>query len=83
MKNEICNAKSKMRPNHRNFVILGVIICLLIALMSPFIASSNPDGLEKSAEQIATAQDGGTYEAPYQIIHLSLWENLVKYLRWH
>ncbi|MBZ2166480.1 PDGLE domain-containing protein [Methanobacterium spitsbergense] len=53
-----------MRHKDRNFVIVGVIICLIIALMSPFIASSNPDGLEKSAEQIATAQDGGMYEAP-------------------
>ena len=53
-----------MRPNDINFIIVGVIICLVIALMSPFIASSNPDGLEKSAEQISTAQDGGIYEAP-------------------
>jgi cobalt/nickel transport protein len=53
-----------MRPNDRNFVIVGVIICVIIALLSPFIASPNPDGLEKSAEQISTAEDGGIYEAP-------------------
>jgi cobalt/nickel transport protein len=53
-----------MRPKDRNFIIIGVIICLVIALMSPFIASSNPDGLEKSAEQISTAQDRGMYEPP-------------------
>lgn len=42
-----------MNPNDKKLVIAGVIICILIAAMSPFIASSNPDGLEKSAESLA------------------------------
>ncbi len=53
-----------MRPKDRNFVIAGVIICLVIAVMAPFIASPNPDGLEKSAEQISTTEEGGIFEAP-------------------
>jgi cobalt/nickel transport protein len=53
-----------MKHEDRNFVIFGVIICLVIGLISPFIASTNPDGLEKSAEQISTVQDGEIYEAP-------------------
>lgn len=42
-----------MSPNDKKLVIAGVIICLVIAALSPFIASSNPDGLEKSAESLA------------------------------
>jgi cobalt/nickel transport protein len=54
-----------MRSKDRNFVVVGVIICLVIAVMAPFIASSNPDGLEKSAEQISTSEEGGIYTAPF------------------
>ena len=31
-------------------IIVAVIICIIISCLSPFIASGNPDGLEKSAE---------------------------------
>jgi cobalt/nickel transport protein len=41
-----------MKPKDRNLVIAGVLLCLVIAVLAPFIASSNPDGLEKSAEQL-------------------------------
>lgn len=53
-----------MRPKDRNLIIGAVIICLALAVLSPFIASSNPDGLEKSAEQIGTTEESGTYQAP-------------------
>jgi cobalt/nickel transport protein len=43
-----------MSTNDKYLVIAGVIICLVIAVLSPFIASSNPDGLEKSAESLAS-----------------------------
>ncbi len=33
--------------------------------MAPFIASSNPDGLEKSAEQLSTTEESGAYQAPF------------------
>ena len=42
-----------MSPKDRNFIIGGVIICLIMACLAPFIASSNPDGLEKSAQSLA------------------------------
>jgi cobalt/nickel transport protein len=42
-----------MSPKDRNLVIVGVVICILIAVMSPFIASSFPDGLEKTAQNLA------------------------------
>lgn len=54
-----------MKPKDRNLIIVGVIICLVIAVMAPFIASSNPDGLEKSAQQISTTEEGGDYKAPF------------------
>jgi cobalt/nickel transport protein len=41
-----------MRTEDRNLVIAAVILCLVIGILAPFIASSNPDGLEKSAEQL-------------------------------
>jgi cobalt/nickel transport protein len=53
-----------MRPKDSNLIIVGIIICLIIAFTAPFIASSNPDGLEKSAEQISTTEDVGIFEAP-------------------
>lgn len=42
-----------MSSKDRNLIIIGVIICLFIAVLSPFIASNNPDGLEKSAADLA------------------------------
>ena len=42
-----------MSPKDKKLVLAGVAICIIIAVMSPFIASSNPDGLEKSAENLA------------------------------
>lgn len=53
-----------MNFKDRKLVIVGVLICLAIAFMSPFIASSNPDGLEKSAEQLSTADESGVINAP-------------------
>ena len=38
-------------------LIVGIVVCLVIAVLSPFIASSDPDGLEKSAED-ASVPDG-------------------------
>ncbi|MGZ7043620.1 MAG: PDGLE domain-containing protein [Methanobacterium sp.] len=43
-----------MSPKDRNLVIAGVIICVLIAVLAPFIASTNPDGLEKSAQSLSS-----------------------------
>ncbi|OWT33358.1 cobalt ABC transporter permease [Methanobrevibacter sp. 87.7] len=31
-------------------IIVGIVFCVVIACLSPFIASGDPDGLEKSAE---------------------------------
>jgi len=54
-----------MNPNDKKLVMVGLVICFIIAIMSPFIASSNPDGLEKSAEQVGTADESGIHESPF------------------
>ena len=53
-----------MKPKDKNFIVVGVVICLIIASMAPFIASSNSDGLEKTTEQISTNYESGIYQAP-------------------
>ena len=54
-----------MKSKDRNLIIGAVVICLIIAVLAPFIASKNPDGLEKSAQQISTTQPSGVYQAPF------------------
>ena len=40
-------------------IIVAVVICIVISCLSPFIASGNPDGLEKSAENAGLDEDYG------------------------
>jgi len=54
-----------MNKKDKSFIIGGVIVCLVIAVLSPFLASSNPDGLEKSAENLAVPDNGLGYEPPF------------------
>lgn len=53
-----------MNPKDKKFVMAGLAICIIIAVLAPFIASSNPDGLEKTAEDISTTQESNNYNAP-------------------
>ena len=53
-----------MSPKDKKLVLAGLAICIIIAVMAPFIASSNPDGLEKTAEDVAVTEESGSYEAP-------------------
>ncbi|MTK13305.1 MAG: cobalt ABC transporter permease [Clostridiaceae bacterium] len=55
-----------MNKKDKTFIIGGVIVCLIIAALSPFLASSNPDGLEKSAENFNVYDEGMGYQAPFQ-----------------
>jgi len=54
-----------MNTNDKYLIIGGVIICFVIALLSPFIASPDPDGLEKSAEDVGVGEVQGAYQAPF------------------
>ena len=38
-------------------IAVAVIICVVICCLSPYIASGDPDGLEKSAEDSGLAED--------------------------
>ena len=38
-------------------IAAAVIICIIICCLSPYIASGDPDGLEKSAEDSGLAED--------------------------
>ena len=38
-------------------IVVAVVICIIISCLSPYIASGDPDGLEKSAEDAGLAED--------------------------
>ena len=43
----------------KDMALIGVaiVICVIICVLSPYIASGDPDGLEKSAEESGLAED--------------------------
>jgi cobalt/nickel transport system permease protein/cobalt/nickel transport protein len=51
----------------RTFLALGLLVCLLVAGVASYYASSHPDGLEYVAEQtgfIDTAEESATADSP-------------------
>jgi len=54
-----------MSTKDKYFVVGGLIICLVIAVMSPFLASSDPDGLEKSAENLNVGESEPVIQSPF------------------
>ncbi len=38
-------------------IVVAVVICIVISCLSPYIASGDPDGLEKSAEDSNLSED--------------------------
>lgn len=54
-----------MSTKDKYFVAAGVIICLIIAVLAPFIASPNPDGLEKSAENLGVGETEPAFQSPF------------------
>ena len=38
-------------------IVVAVVICIVISCLSPYIASGDPDGLEKSAEDANVPED--------------------------
>ncbi len=48
------------------FVIRGLAVALIIAIVAPFLASSNPDGLESTAEKFnALELEKETFSSPF------------------
>ena len=46
-----------MDKKDKTLIGIAVVICVVICILSPYIASGNPDGLEKSAEDSGLAED--------------------------
>ena len=46
-----------MEKKDKYLIIVAIVICVIISCLSPFIASGDPDGLEKSAEDSGLAED--------------------------
>ncbi len=53
-----------MNSKDKKLVLVGLAVCIVIAVLAPFIASSNPDGLEKTAQDVSTTEESSIYEAP-------------------
>lgn len=46
-----------MDKKDQYLIVVAVVICIIISCLSPYIASGDPDGLEKSAEDSGLAED--------------------------
>ncbi|WP_458402931.1 PDGLE domain-containing protein [Methanobrevibacter sp.] len=46
-----------MEQKDMMLIVVAVVICVVICALSPYIASGDPDGLEKSAEDSGLAED--------------------------
>lgn len=47
----------KMDKKDTYLIVVAVVICIIISCLSPYIASGDPDGLEKSAEDSGLPED--------------------------
>lgn len=57
----------RRRLSTRTLVVVGLVVCLVLAGLVSGYASSHPDGLEHVAEQVGlarSAQDSGTADSP-------------------
>lgn len=46
-----------MDKKDKTLIGIAILICVVICVLSPYIASGDPDGLEKSAEDAGLAED--------------------------
>lgn len=54
-----------MNDRDKKFVIGGLVVAIIIAILAPFLASSNPDGLESAAEKVLLVEEvEPMFEAP-------------------
>lgn len=54
-----------MEKNNIYLIVIAIIICIVLGCLSPFIASGNPDGLEKSAEDAGVGETEAVLESPF------------------
>jgi len=57
----------ELTKENKILIIIAIILCIALAVLSPMIASSNPDGLEKSAEDAGVSEDVETsfFKSPF------------------
>ncbi len=53
-----------MNPKNRNLIIGGLAIALIIAILAPFLASSNPDGLDSTAQSLEVPESEAAIQSP-------------------
>jgi len=41
-----------MSPKNKKLLLGGISVALIIAILAPFLASSNPDGLDSTAQKV-------------------------------
>lgn len=46
-----------MNKKDKSFIIGGLIVAIVIAILAPFLASADPDGLESAAEKILLVEE--------------------------
>ncbi|MBX7076523.1 MAG: PDGLE domain-containing protein [Methanobacteriaceae archaeon] len=54
-----------MNKKDKYLIAVALIICFAVACLSPFIASGNPDGLEKSAENVGVGDSNTFLQSPF------------------
>lgn len=56
-----------MDGRDKTLIIIAIVICIIVCCLSPFIASGDPDGLEKSAEDAGVNESVAisVIEAPF------------------
>ncbi len=54
-----------MEKKNLYLIAIAVIICIALGCLSPFIASTNPDGLEKSAEDSHVEETEPLLKSPF------------------
>ena len=56
-----------MDIDNKTLIIIAIVICIIVCCLSPFIASGDPDGLEKSAEDAGVNESVAisVIEAPF------------------
>lgn len=54
-----------MSPKDKKFLFGGLAIALIIAILAPFLASSNPDGLDSTMEKVMeNPETESAFESP-------------------
>ena len=54
-----------MKQKDKILIVIAIIVCVVLACLSPFIASGNPDGLEKSAEDSGVGEASAFLQSPF------------------